>query len=298
MKDGLKALLAAVGHYQGEGINHEGQAFQGTFILKSKLGGQGLDLSFLAKGKDGDIFHQEESVIAPSLDEKLMLWNLNNNVPGLVSHELRPCELKQGAKTSLRFGFGEVSDKSRFREEISIDLWNNGDVSYTYFWGLPGGEFKERSGVRMGRCESDREQVEFLSATLMVSDQAQELARFYRETIGLPLEDEQHGDTQAHYGCELGDLHFAIHPRANFPNQGEGKIKLAFAVKDMASFVKRLESKGVALAYPPKDLGFAKMTALTDPDGHYVEFTELSKRWLGHIRDRRQQGHDILSYIE
>ena len=56
------------------------------------------------------------------------------------------------------------------------------------------------------------EKIEFVSAILLVSRHPERLAAFYRDIVGLPLEDEQHGETAAHYGCELGDLHFAIHP--------------------------------------------------------------------------------------
>ncbi len=53
------------------------------------------------------------------------------------------------AKRTFTFGFNTPSDRSTFREEITLDLWPNQELSYTYSWGMPGGEFKERSGVRM-----------------------------------------------------------------------------------------------------------------------------------------------------
>jgi hypothetical protein len=33
--------------------------------------------------------------------------------------------------------------------EIAIDLHPGGDLGYRFAWGLPGGEFAPRSGVRM-----------------------------------------------------------------------------------------------------------------------------------------------------
>jgi hypothetical protein len=36
--------------------------------------------------------------------------------------------------------------------------------------------------------------------------------------LGLPLAEEQHGDTEPHWGCELGDVHFAIHHAADYPD--------------------------------------------------------------------------------
>jgi predicted enzyme related to lactoylglutathione lyase len=141
------------------------------------------------------------------------------------------------------------------------------------------------------------EKIEFLSAVLIVSKNPERLANFYKDVIGLPIEVEQHGETDKHYGCELGDLHFAIHPINNFEGAGEGTgtIKLAFSVFDINSFVDKVKSKGHELAYDPKDMGFAKMTALTDPDGNYVEFTQLSDRWFKHLENRRSQGFDVIA---
>jgi predicted enzyme related to lactoylglutathione lyase len=141
------------------------------------------------------------------------------------------------------------------------------------------------------------EKIEFLSAVLLVSKNPERLANFYRDVVGLPLEDEEHGQTEKHYGCELGDLHFAIHPISNFEGTGygTGSVKLAFTVFDMNAFVERVKSKGFQLAYEPKDTGFAKMTALTDPDGNDIEFTQLSDRWFQHLESRKKQGVDVVS---
>jgi hypothetical protein len=108
---------------------------------------------------------------------------------------------------------------------------------------------------------------------------------------------EQHGGTVKHYGCELGDVHFAIHPMENFDDApaGVGSTRLAFTVFDMAAFVARVRSHRVALAYEPRDTGFAVMTALTDPDGNHVEFTQLSDGWFEHLQERRAQGHDVIA---
>ncbi len=284
------------GYYEGEGINHESQPFVGRLVLQPILDGRGFTVKFSATGKDGTVYHQEESTIAPSINEKLVLWNFNTNTPGMVAHELRDSQPKAGVTKSLVFGFNQPSDTSMFREEIALDVLSDGGLAYTYSWGMPGGEFKERSGVRMKRKGTDCQKVEFLSATLLVSKDSKRLAEFYRDVIGVPLEDEKHGDTELHYGCELGDLHFAIHPLENFKDTGygTGSVKLAFRVFDMDQFVKRIESHGVNLAYPPKDMGFAKMTALSDPDGNHIEFTELSDRWFKHLQSRRLQGYDIV----
>ena len=141
------------------------------------------------------------------------------------------------------------------------------------------------------------ETIEFLSAILLVSKDPERLAGFYKDVIGLPLEIEQHGETERHYGCELGDLHFAIHPISNFKgtDYGTGSVKLAFTVFDMNAFTKKVNSKGYKFAYEPKDSGFAIMTALQDPDGNYIEFTQLSDHWFRHLEKRRKEGTDVVA---
>lgn len=138
--------------------------------------------------------------------------------------------------------------------------------------------------------------VEFLSAVLLVSKSHDKLAQFYMDIIGVPLEAEQHDELTNHYGCDLGDLHFAIHPVENFQdeNHGVGSVKLAFEVFNMEEYVKKLETHGVPLLYPPKKMGPMLITAIKDPDGNLVEFTQLGAGWIDHLKERRKQGHDII----
>ena len=66
----------------------------------------------------------------------------------------------------------------------------------------------------------------------------------------------------------------------------------------MNAFVARIEKANVELAYPPKNTGFAMMTAITDPDGNYIEFTQLSDHWFKHLKSRREKGIDVISRWE
>jgi hypothetical protein len=104
------------------------------------------------------------------------------------------------------------------------------------------------------------EQIEFLSAVLIVSENRARLAEFYREMVGGPLKDEAHGSSRAHYGCNLGDLHFAIHPLESFPDRrhGVGAVKLALNVFDLNALIEKLESKGVRPLYSPRHGSFHK----------------------------------------
>jgi hypothetical protein len=103
------------------------------------------------------------------------------------------------------------------------------------------------------------EQIEFLSAVLIVSENPARLAEFDREVVGVPLKDEAHGTSRAHYGCNLGDLHFAIHPLESFPDRrhGVGAVKLALNIFDLHALVEKLERKGVRPLYPRRTRDFS-----------------------------------------
>jgi predicted enzyme related to lactoylglutathione lyase len=115
--------------------------------------------------------------------------------------------------------------------------------------------------------------IESVGALLLISDDAERLAAFYRNALGLPVEDEVHDGVPLHYGCELGSLHFAIHPSDGWPGQRATQAQspvIVFYTADVEAVYRRLTDNGVA-ATPPFDHGFAIMTAFRDPDGHNVQ---------------------------
>jgi predicted enzyme related to lactoylglutathione lyase len=141
------------------------------------------------------------------------------------------------------------------------------------------------------------EPLEFLSGVLVVSKDPKRLAAFYRDQLGVPLEEEQHDDTLPHWGATLGEIHFAIHPVEDFPDgrSGVGAVKLAFTVFDLRKRIAALEAAGIALLYPPKDTGFFWTTAIQDPDGNLVELVELRDEWFQYLAHRRSQPGDLLA---
>lgn len=141
-------LFALNGSYFGSGVNHENQKFEGSIQLTPIAGGKGAQLSFKATGLDGKIYHEETSLLGPGFDEKPCLFVLSNNHPAVTPHVLKS-EAQTSEGSLYVFGFGKISDPNSFREEITLQIFQDGSVSYTYAWGLPGGEFQERSGVRM-----------------------------------------------------------------------------------------------------------------------------------------------------
>ncbi len=140
------------------------------------------------------------------------------------------------------------------------------------------------------------EKIEFLSAVLLVSKNPKRLADFYRDVLGVPLEDEKHGDSEPHWGCELGDIHFAIHPVENFPDKraGVGAVKLAFTTFDIRALLQRLKARGVRPIEPITEPSYGLSMSIEDPDGNLVEFTQLADRWFEHLEKRRTKGIDVI----
>ncbi len=124
--------------------------------------------------------------------------------------------------------------------------------------------------------------VESVAALILVSEDAPRLVRFYRDALGIPLEDEQHGGggEALHYGCQLGKLHFAIHPVDNWrhaPETGPGAVRIAFRVSDIERVSKALAERRVARLSGPDDLGWSQRISRRDPAGNLVERVELKR---------------------
>jgi predicted enzyme related to lactoylglutathione lyase len=126
----------------------------------------------------------------------------------------------------------------------------------------------------------------FITAVILTSSNPEKLAEFYKNVLEVPMEIEEHGGTK-HYGCELGELHFAIHPARPDSKVGPGGVAFGLQVFKLDDFLARIEKAGVHPLFPAGDRGFAKMTAINDPDGNMIYLTQLSDQWLTGIDQRR-----------
>ena len=87
-----------------------------------------------------------------------------------------------------------------------------------------------------------------VSAILLVSPDAARLAGFYRQVLGLALEDEVHEGVPLHFACDLGDVHFAIHPNHGWPGAVASSPQspvIALAISDAVLAAKRLTEAGL-----------------------------------------------------
>lgn len=115
--------------------------------------------------------------------------------------------------------------------------------------------------------------IDSVGALLLVGDDAEHLADFYRRVLGLQLEEERHDGVPLHFGCEIDGVHFAIHPSDDWPGQkelgGQSPVIVLYT-SDVHAIHERLVASGVS-ATPPFDHGFAVLTAFRDPDGNNVQ---------------------------
>jgi predicted enzyme related to lactoylglutathione lyase len=98
-------------------------------------------------------------------------------------------------------------------------------------------------------------------------------AAFYRDVLGIPLEEERHRGTDRHWAGQLGEVHVAVHQLDGFwlPTTGmvEGATIVSFTVDDIEHASSRLAAREVPIVARTK-IGPMSFIATRDPDGRYV----------------------------
>ena len=128
----------------------------------------------------------------------------------------------------------------------------------------------------------------WVCAVLVNARDIVKLTEFYRDVCGFPLQEEGPPDDR-HYGCEVGDVHFAVHRAPEGARNGQAGYRIAFAVDDVDSFVSHLRERGIPIELEPVDLDFGRLATFRDPEGNAVELVTLSKSWLDHLRTLREK---------
>jgi hypothetical protein len=84
-----------------------------------------------------------------------------------------------------------------------------------------------------------------------------------------------------HYGCDLGDVHFAIHPADGWPGVPTRSAQspvINFSTSNLKAVARRLSANGVN-ARGPTDHGFARVVSFRDPDGNSVSILEYAPEY-------------------
>jgi hypothetical protein len=145
----LGLLCSKGGKYAGEGLNDRHQKFTGELVLTPVVNNYGINIAYRSFAEDGTGISEEHTLIALDAENKLTMWTLNSNFNTTVIFDFRFHKRIRNSKDIIVFGFGAAEEESLTREEISIEFYDNDDLTYTYFWGMPNGEFMKHSTATM-----------------------------------------------------------------------------------------------------------------------------------------------------
>ena len=145
----LGVLTSGPTAFRGEGMNHENESFIGELKVQSLEDGRAALLRYTATLLTGNVVHSESTLLGTGPDGKLSLWPVMSEVPVVLPHTELMNKTESGRYVSAVFGSGARDDSAIFREEISIQINSDGSLVYSHAWGLPGGNFEDRSSCRM-----------------------------------------------------------------------------------------------------------------------------------------------------
>jgi len=135
----LQTLCARAGFYRGTGINHEGQTFTGSLVIRPAFGGAAL--WFRAEGAGAELFHEEIVLIGGTFTGGLTMTSLNTNVPA-AQHFVSETADAGGAS----FVTPDFDKPNMFRERVTLGFTKDG-ITYAFAWGMPGQPVEDRSSA-------------------------------------------------------------------------------------------------------------------------------------------------------
>ena len=145
----LGVLTSGPTAFRGEGMNHENESFIGDLNVQSLEGGRAAQIRYTATLLTGNVVHSESTLLGTGPDGKLCLWPVMSEIPVVLPHAEVMNTTESGKYVLVVFGSGARDDSAIFREEISIQINSDGSLVYSHAWGLPGGNFEDRSSCRM-----------------------------------------------------------------------------------------------------------------------------------------------------
>jgi catechol 2,3-dioxygenase-like lactoylglutathione lyase family enzyme len=114
-----------------------------------------------------------------------------------------------------------------------------------------------------------------LSVILLLAEDANQTAGFYRDTLGIEFVEEKHDTRRSHFGARLGSVYFTIQWACDFPGpeftRGGNSMQLAFTTADMNAFLAHLQAQGITPLHAPTRFDQVLFTTLQDPDGRFVQ---------------------------
>jgi predicted enzyme related to lactoylglutathione lyase len=113
-----------------------------------------------------------------------------------------------------------------------------------------------------------------LSVILLLSNDPDRAASFYRDVVGLSLQGEEHGGRHRHYGGVVQGVYFTIQYTPDVPgpapHPGHDSLQLCFSVPDLTVFLAHLKERQVEPLHAPRDFEHTRYVTLRDPDGRVL----------------------------
>ena len=150
----LAALANGPAIYSGAGTNHEGEAFTARLQVSKLVRGKALLLTYVATSDNGEVIHEESTLLSTNDEEDLCLWPVMQELPFVLPHPEFRKDVAEDGSIEIVFASGQRSFIDIFREEISISVAKDGSVLYSHAWGMPGGSFEARSKCRFMPSEA------------------------------------------------------------------------------------------------------------------------------------------------
>jgi len=111
------------------------------------------------------------------------------------------------------------------------------------------------------------------------SEDAESLATFYKDTVGLKLEDEAvMGEDQNFYWFKIGDsnLYIIDHSEVKGKNPNPQRMFFNLEVDNFDSEMKRLDDAGVKKIQDKYHIeGYGWVATYEDPDGNYFQIVQV-----------------------
>lgn len=124
--------------------------------------------------------------------------------------------------------------------------------------------------------------VDGLSVVLLLARDARATTAFYRNLLGLPLHEEEHGGRHVHSACRLGSVYFTVQWATDLtapePDRGYDFLQLCFTVSDLDAFVETLARHNITPLHPPTVFEATRFITVLDPDRRHVR---IMTPWTG-----------------
>ena len=138
------------GHYEGEGMDGDGEQLASQLTIDAMQAGNGIAVTLMATRSDGTLYHDERALLVSGASNYITLTNTFPNIHELALHATKA--LDDGGIRCM-FRRGDVKRKSSLPIELAIELWGNGDVGFSYTWGLAGQPYRVQLAACMRRVE-------------------------------------------------------------------------------------------------------------------------------------------------